>query len=252
VSKLLASAFQTGQRAALCLDFVFSLKYAAEYRESAVHFVRANPLRNNQASGDSGMKLRSIAPLFSVILLIAASSVMSMGQDARMPVPIGTKLDITLNTPLSTQFSQAGDRFTADVSDGPYKDAIVHGTVRSVSQSGHFKGSAELLLSFDNLVMRDGRRSNMLAEVTRVFVQGDKVGNEGTIESSGQGKYTWIRAGLGSALGAAIGGIAGGGEGAAIGAAAGGGAGAASKVASKKQQVVLQSGTMLTISVFSN
>jgi hypothetical protein len=33
---------------------------------------------------------------------------------------------------------------------------------------------------------------------------------------------------------------------------AGGGAGAASKAVSKVQQVVLESGTMLTISVFSN
>jgi hypothetical protein len=49
-----------------------------------------------------------------------------------------------------------------------------------------------------------------------------------------------------------MGGIFGGGEGAAIGAVAGGGAGAASKAVSKKQQVVLPSGTMLTISVFSN
>ena len=198
------------------------------------------------------MKLRRIAPLAAIIALMAVSSTTSFAQEARMPVPVGTKLDITLNTPLSTEFSQAGDQFTADVSDGPYKGAIVHGTVRSVSQSGHFKGSAELLLSFDRLVMRNGQRSKILAEVTKVFVQGDKVGNEGTIESSGQGKYTWIRAGLGSALGAAIGGIAGGGEGAAIGAVAGGGAGAASKAISKKQQVILQSGTMLTISVFSN
>jgi hypothetical protein len=49
-----------------------------------------------------------------------------------------------------------------------------------------------------------------------------------------------------------MGGIFGGGKGAAIGAVAGGGAGAASKEFSKAQQVVLQSGTMLTISVFSN
>jgi hypothetical protein len=197
------------------------------------------------------MKFRRFALLFAITMLAFAST-FSFSQQARIPIPIGTKLDITLNTPLSTEFSQAGDQFTADVSDGPYKGAIVHGTIRSVSQSGHFKGSAELLLSFDRLVMRNGQRSKMLAEVTQVFVQGDKVGNEGTIESSGQGKYTWIRAGLGSAVGAAMGGIFGGGKGAAIGAVAGGGAGAASKEFSKAQQVVLQSGTMLTISVFSN
>ena len=196
------------------------------------------------------MKLRHCASLSAVLLL--ALSATGFAQEARIPVPIGTKIDIELNTPLSTQFSQPGDQFTADVSDGPYKGAIVHGTVRSVSQSGHFKGSAELLLSFDRLVMRNGERSKILAEVTQVFVKGDKVGNEGTIESSGQGKYTWIRAGLGSAVGAALGGAFGGGEGAAIGAVAGGGAGAASKAVSKKQQVILNSGTMLTISVFSN
>lgn len=198
------------------------------------------------------MKVGRSASLLTFALLLSFLTTFGFAQQARIPIPVGTKLDITLNTPLSTQFSQAGDQFTADVSDGPYKGAIVHGTVRSVSQSGHFKGSAELLLSFDRLVMRTGQRSKMLAEVTQVFIQGDKVGNEGTIESSGQGKYTWIRAGLGSAVGATLGGVFGGGEGAAIGAAAGGGAGAASKAMSKKQQVVLQSGTMLTISVFSN
>ena len=198
------------------------------------------------------MQLRRLAPALIMTTVCLASSVLTFAQEPRIPVPVGTKLDITLNTPLSTQFSQAGDQFTADVTDGPYKGAIVHGTVRSVSQSGHFKGSAELLLSFDRLVMRNGQRSKILAEVTQVFVKGDKVGNEGAIESSGQGKYTWIRAGLGSAVGAAVGGIFGGGEGAAIGAAAGGAGGAASKAVSKKQQVVLQSGTMMTISVFSN
>lgn len=196
------------------------------------------------------MKMYCAPSLAVAVLLIFVTQICSA--QATLPVPLGTKLDINLNTPLSTQFSQAGDQFTADVSDGPYKGAIIHGTVRSVSQSGHFKGSAELLLSFDRVVLRDGRRGKILAEVTQVFVPGDKVGNEGAIESSGQGKYTWVRAGLGSAVGAAFGGIFGGGEGAAIGAAAGGGAGAASKAVSKKQQVVLNSGTMLTISVFSN
>ena len=198
------------------------------------------------------MKRRTLVRLLMLAALVVASSLISDAQDTVLPVPIGTKMDITLNTPLSTQFSQAGDQFTADVSDGPYKGAIVHGTVRSSSQSGHFKGSAELLLSFDRIVLRDGRRGKILAEVTQVFVHGDKVGNEGAIESSGQGKYTWIRTGLGSAIGAGLGGIFGGGKGAAIGAVAGGGAGAASKELSKTQQVELESGTMLTISVFSN
>jgi hypothetical protein len=198
------------------------------------------------------MKGRFAVPAIAVVAVLIAASVAGFAQDAAIPVPIGTKLDITLNTPLSTQFSQAGDQFTADVSDGPYQGAIIHGTVRSASQSGHFKGSAELLLSFDRIVLRDGRRGRILAEVTQVYVKGDKVDNEGAIESSGQGKYTWIRTGLGSAIGAGLGGIFGGGEGAAIGAVAGGGAGAASKAVSKVQQVVLETGTMLTISVFSN
>lgn len=198
------------------------------------------------------MKYRRLVPVLVVTAFLIAGTLPTFAQDTVLPVPLGTKLDITLNTPLSTQFSQAGDQFTADVSDGPYKGAIIHGTVRSASQSGHFKGSAELLLSFDRIVLRDGRRGKILAEVTQVFVHGDKVGNEGAIQSSGQGKYTWLRTGLGSAVGAAMGGIFGGGEGAAIGAVAGGGAGAASKAISKVQQVVLESGTMLTISVFSN
>ena len=91
-----------------------------------------------------------------------------------------------------------------------------------MSQSGHFKGSAEILLSFDRIVLRHGRRANFRAEVVQIYIHGDKVGNEGAIESSGQGKYTWLRAGLGPAVGAGLGGIFGGGEGAAIGAVTGG------------------------------
>lgn len=130
------------------------------------------------------MKSRALVQTFAALTFLVVVSLLSFAQDAVLPVPISTKLDITLNTPLSTQFSQPGDQFTADVSDGPYKGAIIHGTVRSVSQSGHFKGSAELLLSFDRIVLRDGRRGKILAEVTQVYVHGDKVGNEGAIESS--------------------------------------------------------------------
>jgi hypothetical protein len=83
--------------------------------------------------------------------------------------------------------------------------------------------------SFDRIVLRDGRRANLGAEVIQIYIHGDKVGNEGAIESSGHGRYTWLRAGLGSAVGAGLGGILGGGEG-------GASAGAASKALSKKQQ----------------
>ena len=106
------------------------------------------------------MELRPLSRLAALLLLITVA-LLAVAQQQALPVPLGTRLDLTLNTPLSSQFSQPGDQFTADVADGPYKSAIVHGTVRSVSQSGHFKGSAEILLSFDRIVLRDGRRSTL-------------------------------------------------------------------------------------------
>ncbi|MGB7553072.1 MAG: hypothetical protein WBM04_01775, partial [Candidatus Korobacteraceae bacterium] len=148
------------------------------------------------------MNLRPLSRVAALILLLITACLLGFAEGQVLPVPLGTRLDLTLNTPLSSQFSQPGDQFTADVVDGPYKGAIVHGTVRSVNQSGHFKGSAEILLSFDRIVLRDGRRANLGAEVIQIYLHGDKVGNEGAIESSGQGKYTWLRAGLGSAVGA--------------------------------------------------
>ncbi len=196
------------------------------------------------------MVLRPLSRFAALILLLTTACLLSFAQGQVLPVPLGTRLDLTLNTPLSSQFSQPGDQFTADVADGAYKGAIVHGTVRSVNQSGHFKGSAEILLSFDCIVLRDGRRANFGAEVIQIYLHGDKVGNEGAIESSGQGQYTWLRAGLGSAVGAGLGGFFGRGEGAAIGAVAGGGAGAASKALSKKKQVELQSGAEFEVQVF--
>ncbi len=76
------------------------------------------------------MKFCRFAAFAASLTLLA----ISFAEEARIPVPIGTELDIATNTPLSTQFSQPGDQFTADVSDGPYKGGIVHGTV---NQSGH-------------------------------------------------------------------------------------------------------------------
>ena len=193
------------------------------------------------------MKRHRRIPALVLLLAVAA-----LAQQVSMPVAIGTKIDIRLNTPLSTRFSQPGDQFTADVFDGAYRGGIIHGTVRSVATPGHSKGSAEVLLSFDRLVMPDGRRCRILAEVSKFFPPGDKVGTEGHSESPGPGKYTAVRAGLGSAVGAASGKIFHAGEGAAIGALAGAAAGTDSKADGARQQVLLPSGTQMEITVFDN
>ena len=48
------------------------------------------------------MKSCRLAAAFAVAALLVSASALSFAQ-AKLPVPVGTKLDITLNTPLSTQ-----------------------------------------------------------------------------------------------------------------------------------------------------
>ncbi|MGC2109419.1 MAG: hypothetical protein WA655_07870 [Candidatus Korobacteraceae bacterium] len=52
------------------------------------------------------MKLHRSAAILGLLLFATTASFYTLAR-AMLPVPIGTKLDITLNTPLSTQFSQA-------------------------------------------------------------------------------------------------------------------------------------------------
>src|SRR4029434_1575427 len=125
-------------------------------------------------------------------------------------VPVGTNLKIRLEDTLSSKDSRVGDTFTATVIDpSRFDEARVHGHISSIQKSGKVKGRTRINLAFNSIELSDNRKGTLHGYVTRVY--GDDAGradNEGGVESSGRGKQTVKRAGIGAAAGGIIGGIA--------------------------------------------
>src|SRR5215813_2743641 len=134
-------------------------------------------------------------------------------------------LRIRLDDTLTSVDSQIGDPFSATVVDkGDYQNARVYGHIAQIDISGRIKGHTTMLLRFDRLVMADGRRAPIHAEIVELYhaPSGEKVDVEGAIESGGRGRKTIEHTVIGAGAGALLGGIFGGGKGAGIGSVVGG------------------------------
>jgi hypothetical protein len=127
---------------------------------------------------------------------------------------------IRLDDTLTGTDSQIGDPFSATVVDkGDYQNARVYGHVAQIDMSGKIKGHTSMMLRFDRLVMPDGRRAQIHAEIAELYhaPSGEKVDVEGAIESGGRGRKTIAHTAIDAGAGALLGGIFGGGKGAGIG-----------------------------------
>ena len=169
-----------------------------------------------------------------------------------MTLAVGTVLEGTLQTTVSSDKSHVGDvvtmRTTEPVSFGGRTvvpvGSSVHGTVTHVQAAGRLKGAAELTVRFTELEVQ-GARVAITCEPLRRVVKGD--GRETAAEIGGAG-----------AVGGVLGGVIGGDKadvlkGAAIGAAVGTGVAAATKgdaivlAAGKSVTVTLSAPTSLTV-----
>jgi hypothetical protein len=167
-------------------------------------------------------------------------------------IPRDTDLRVELQTRLSTDVSQRGDRFDARVV-GPAQlvGAIVSGRVERVRRPGKVKGSAELQLNIEQIRLPDGRFANFNAQVVEVSRRtntgvGD-VDPEGGVRGGDKTKDDVTKIGAGAGIGAVIGAIAGGGHGAAIGAVIGAGVGTAGVLTSRGSDIRLDPGTELVL-----
>lgn len=170
-------------------------------------------------------------------------------------VPQWTSLRIRMDDTLTSQYSMEGDPFSATVMDaGEYQGARVYGTVQTIDNSGKFRGHTTMILVFNRLVMPDGQRAPISAEIVRLYhaPSGEFVDVEGAIESGGRGKKTFIHTGIGVGAGALLGGIFGGGRGAGIGSIVGGVAGLGTTGFSGPQVVKLDRGLEMLIRVTSS
>jgi cytoskeletal protein RodZ len=161
-----------------------------------------------------------------------------------MEVPAGTVVQTKLNDQLSTDKNQVGNTFTATVSDNVMENGIVvvpsgstiSGEIARSQRAPRVGGKAEMTLQFNELTTPDGKTQKIFA---------DPLALEG--KSTTKGDVEKI---VGGAVGGAVlGGILGGGKGAVKGGAAGGAAGGVWAVATRGQDIVLEPGREIAVTL---
>ena len=184
------------------------------------------------------------------LLLVAVIAAPIAGWGVSLTLPADLALRIRLDDTLTSADSQVGDPFSATVVDqGKYRNARVYGHVSSITTSGRVKGNTTMMLRFDRLVMPDGRRAPIHAELVELYdaPSGEKVDVEGAIESGGRGRTSAVHTAIGAGAGALLGGIFGGGKGAAIGSIVGGAGGLGTTAFHGRQKITLNSGLEMLV-----
>jgi hypothetical protein len=170
-----------------------------------------------------------------------------------LSIPRDSILLIELESGLSTDVSQRGDRFQARVIEPrEFAGAIVDGHVALVKRAGKVKGTSELQLAFDAIHLPDGRTTALKADVIELIDRGNRdeagtVDPEGGVKGRSSTKDDISRVGASTGIGAIIGAVVGGGKGAAIGAAIGAGVGTGSVFTKRGQDVRLDRGQQMKI-----
>lgn len=194
----------------------------------------------------------SRACLTVMLAIVMISSCLLRGSAQGVSVPDDVALRIRLDDTLTSTDSQVGDPFSATVVDqGDYQDARVYGHIAQIDTSGRVKGRINMMLRFDRLVMPDGRRAPIHAEIIELYhaASGEKLDVEGAIESGGRGRTSFEHTALGAGAGALLGGIFGGGKGAGIGSVIGGAGGLGTTAFHGRQKITLSSGQEMLIRV---
>jgi hypothetical protein len=185
----------------------------------------------------------------AVVVMVSAPL---LGSTTNFAVPDDTALRVRLDDTLTSVDSRVGDPFSATVVDqGEYQNARVYGHIAQIEMSGKIKGHTSMLLRFDRLVMPDGRRGSIRAEIIELYhaPSGEKVDVEGAIESGGRGRKSITHTAIGAGAGALLGGIFGGGKGAGIGSIIGGVGGLGTTAFHGHQKITLNSGQEMLIRV---
>jgi hypothetical protein len=196
---------------------------------------------------------RSAAASFGLLLALVIVTVFPLLASARgFSVPDDAALRIRLDDTLTSTDSQVDDPFSATIVDqGDYRGARVYGHITAIDMSGKIKGHTSMMLRFDRLVMPDGRRAPIHAEIVELYhaPSGEKVDVEGAIESGGRGRKSIEHTVIGAGAGALLGGIFGGGRGAGIGSVIGGAGGLGTTAFHGHQKITLNSGQEMLIRI---
>lgn len=177
--------------------------------------------------------------------------------DAIIVIPAETELIVELQDVIDTEKSSVGDTFKARVvSPSEISGAIVEGRVSKIVKPGRIKRRAEVLLTFDRIIISEERWSNYAAILTEVMaIKGDnirRVDTEGTVEGKSSVKDDTIKVGAATGTGLIIGAVAGGPVGAAVGAAVGAGFGVGAVVIERGKHIHLKKDQQLKIKTAYN
>jgi hypothetical protein len=155
-------------------------------------------------------------------------------------------IGIRIDQAISSETARVEDRVTAKVSrdvtvDG--RTALAAGTklegvVTQVERGGKMRERAKLAIRFNTLILTDGLRVPIQTEA--IIREGESPSNEAT-----------SKIGVGAVAGAIIGGLIGGKRGAVVGTTAGAGAGTAAVMAGGRNEVLIASGSPLTVRLTS-
>jgi hypothetical protein len=201
---------------------------------------------------DSVINRDSRSRIHLSLLLLAVIASPIAGWSLNLTVPADVTLRIRLDDTLTSTDSQVGDAFSATVVDrSEYRNARVYGHVSRIQASGRLKGNTTMMLRFDRLVMQDGRRAPIHAELVELYdaPSGEKVDVEGAIQSGGRGRTSVIHTAIGAGAGALLGGIFGGGKGAGIGSIVGGAGGLGTTAFHGRQKITLNRGLEMLIRI---
>lgn len=167
-------------------------------------------------------------------------------------IPVDTELIVELINDINTERNKEGDRFQARViSPFEFSGAVIEGRISKIQTPGRIKRRAEVLLSFDRVILKDNRWGNFNALLTEVLpVKGDNVSRvdvEGTIEGRGSIKSDSVKVAATTGTGLVIGAVTGGPVGAAVGAGVGAAFGVGAVVVERGKHIRLNKDQQLRI-----
>ena len=206
------------------------------------------------------MSTRTLAVFLLALSLYAQDAAVPSEKtlsEKSFPVPVGTKVLLSMVNSVSTKNSVAGDRVYLEttfpivienrivIPAGSY----VMGTITNTKRPGKVKGKGEFFLRFDSMMLPNGVTRDFRATVSsldgRASENLDK--KEGVISSEGNKSGDVRTVGETAAMGASIGGLAGIGRapgmGVGIGAAAGATAGLLGVLLTRGPDAILAKGT---------
>lgn len=176
----------------------------------------------------------------------------AQSDDPIIIIPRDTELIIEIQEPISTETNRVGDKFTAKIVS-PYEitGAVIEGRIERITKPGRLKRRAEMLLTFDRIVINEQRWSNYSAIVTEVIpVKGDNVktvDTEGAAIGRRSIKEDAIKVGATTGAGLGIGALTAGPVGAAVGAGVGAAFGVGAVVIERGKHIQINQNQQLRI-----